>query len=274
MSLRRLLAVLAIIAAGSIAAIVPSALGTSSNAPAAALTGTVSVTDQQWYCRGPVNLTSVTVVIKNAQTDAIHLAAGCTGTIGKVTVVQYHGDGIIVGPGSHDLTIGGGSIRCYGHDVGKHQDGIQAMGGQKITFNGLDDQCMSANNSAIFINEGGNNIQLPTDITCVSCYFAGGGYPVRIATSLRSGIRGSRICAGKFGTVRISPGVAQSPLNVGTVLVKAGTGTCAATGPSPTAPTAPTATTSSATTTTTTTKAAPPPHGHQPSERHKHKNQG
>jgi hypothetical protein len=106
----------------------------------------------------------VTVVIKTAQIDAIHLASGCTGTIGKVTMIQYHGDGIIVGPGAHDVSIGGGSIRRYAHVPGKHQDGIQAMGGQRVTFTGLDDECLSANNSAMFINETGNALQLPSDI--------------------------------------------------------------------------------------------------------------
>jgi len=278
MSPRRQLVVLIVVVVAAISVVVaPSAFGTDS-VPAGTLTGSVSLVDQQWYCRGPVNLTSVTVVIKNAQTDAIHFASGCTGTIGKVTVVQYHGDGIIVGPGSHDLRIGGGSIRCYGHDVGKHQDGIQAMGGQRITFTGLDDQCMSANNSAMFISEGGNNVQLPTDITCVSCYFAGAGFPVRIAVSLRSGIRNSRVCPGKFGSVRISPDVAQSPVDVGTVIVTPGTGSCPGLPKVPTAPTAPppTTTTTETTTTTTTTQEPPPsPKTREPEpKRHKHKDGG
>jgi hypothetical protein len=245
MSSGRLVGVLVVVVAIAIA---PSAFGTNSVAPAP-LTGTVSLVDQSWYCRGPVNLSSVTVVIKTAQIDAIHLASGCTGTIGKVTVVQYHGDGIIVGPGAHDVKIGGGSIRCYAHDPTKHQDGIQAMGGQRVTFTGLDDQCLSANNSAMFINQGGNALQLPSDIVCASCYFAGGGYPVRIAVSLRSGIRNAHICAGKFGPLRISPGVALSPVNVGTVIVAPGTGTCTGQSTPPPTRTEPTTTTTTSTTT-------------------------
>jgi hypothetical protein len=244
----------------------------------ATLSGSIVLVDQQWYCTGPVNLTSVTVTIRTAQTDAIHLSAGCTGTIGRINVVQYHGDGVIVGPGAHDLTIGGGTIRCYGHDPGKHQDGIQAMGGQRVTFNGLDDQCLSANNSALFINEGGSNIELPTDIVCSSCYLAGAGFPVRIALSLRSGIRNSRICAGQFGSVRISPGIAQSPVNVGTVIVRPGTGGCAGGPPQPPPPPPPpptttTLTTTTETTSTTTTEPTKPPKAPEPEPRHKHHHQ-
>jgi hypothetical protein len=180
------------------------------------LTGAVSQTDKTWFCSGPVNLSSVTVTIKNAQTDAVHLAAGCTGTIGKLTVVQYQRDGVKVAPGAHDLTIEGGSIRCYAHDPLQHQDGIQAMGGQRVTFVDIDDQCLSANNSAFFASQGPNGRELPTDIVCRGCYLAGGGFPVRIAVSLRSGIQSSQVCPGKFGTVRISPGVARSPVDTGT----------------------------------------------------------
>jgi hypothetical protein len=238
MNFRRLLAVAVVLAANSIA---QPAFGTSSRSAVPA-TGAVSLTDKSWICQGPVNLSSVTVVIKTAHIDAIHLASGCTGTIGTVTVVQYHGDGIIVGPGAHDVNIGGGSIRCYGRDPTKHQDGIQAMGGQRVTFTGLDDQCLSANNSALFVNEGINARELPSDIVCVDCYFAGGGYPIRIGVSLRSGIRNAHICAGKFGSILVSPGVAKSPINVGTVVVTPGTGTCPGpSGPSPQpAPAAPT----------------------------------
>jgi len=190
--MRRLCAVVLLV----VAAAVPAAIaGSTDSTP---LTGAVSQTDKTWFCLGPVNLSSVTVVIKSVQSDAVHLAAGCTGTIGKLTVVQYQRDGVKVAPGAHDLTVGGGSIRCYAHDPGQHQDGIQAMGGQRVTFVGMDDR------------------ELPTDIVCRGCYLAGGGFPVRIAISLRSGIQSSQVCPGKFGTVRISPGDAQSPVDVGT----------------------------------------------------------
>jgi hypothetical protein len=223
-------------------------------------TGVISLTDRPWICQGPVNLASVTVVIKTAQIDAIHLAAGCTGTIGRITVIQYHGDGIKVGPGAHDVSIGGGSIRCFAHDVGKHQDGIQAMGGQRITFHGLSDLCTSANNSAFFVNEGGAGRQLPTDVVCDACTLEGGGFPVRIGLSMRSGVRNSHVCPGHFGGVRVSPGIAQSPIDVGTVNVAsvAGAPACASVRPVP--PVKPTGAATPATPGTTTTTATEADH--------------
>lgn len=209
---RRLFAVVALVTAAA----APAALAGSTTATS--LTGAVSLVDHTWTCQGPVDLASVTVVIRNAPLDAVHLRSGCTGIIGKLTVVQYHGDGVKVGSGVHDLLVASGSIRCYAHDPGKHQDGIQAMGGLRVTFFGLDDQCLSANNSALYINEGTGMLQRPTDVTCVGCYLAGAGFPVRIADSLRSGISNSRVCPGHFGSVRISPGIAQLPIDVGTQL--------------------------------------------------------
>ena len=238
------------------------------SAHAAGVSGSVSLTDRPWICQGPVNLASVTVVIRTAQTDAIHLAAGCTGTIGQVTVIQYHGDGIKVGPGAHDLTIGGGSIRCFAHDVGKHQDGIQAMGGQRITFHGLSDLCTSANNSAFFVNEGGAGHQLPDGVVCDACTLEGGGFPVRIGLSIRSGLRNSHVCPGKFGGVRISPGIAQSVVDVGTTFVAsvAGAPACASMRPAPGVPKAG-ATTTTTTVRTATTKATES--GHHGHRRHR-----
>ena len=37
----------------------------------------------------------------------------------------------------HDLTVGGGSIRCLAKAPRFHQDGIQVMGGARITFRDL-----------------------------------------------------------------------------------------------------------------------------------------
>ncbi len=226
---------LALIAALAALGIIPSASSSQ-----ATLTGSITLTDQSWSCDGPVNLTSVTVVIRSVPTDAVHLGSGCTGAIGSIKVVQFHGDGIKVGAGAHDLVIGSGSIRCFAHDVGKHQDGIQAMGGQRVTFRGLDDQCLSANNSALFINQGSAGLEVPTDVVCDGCFLTGGGIPVRIALSLRSGIRNSRICAGHIGALRISFGLAVSPINLGTVILpfnpKSGSCTSLATPPAPAPP--------------------------------------
>jgi hypothetical protein len=143
-----------------------------------------------------------------------------------MTVVQYHGDGIKVGPGAHDLSIRGGSIRCYAHDPGKHQDGIQAMGGQRVTFTGLNDQCTSANNSALFISVGHAREPRPT-LSAIVAIRGGGSRCGRGLAPIRN--PGSRVCPGKFGSVRVSPGIALSPIDIGTTVLSSacsgGTGT-------------------------------------------------
>ncbi|HEV2590951.1 MAG TPA: hypothetical protein VGU02_03560, partial [Gaiellaceae bacterium] len=168
-------------------------------------TGVVNLTNKTWICKGPVDLTSVTVTFDQSvpQTsptpgahDAIHLGAGCTGEIGLLTVVQYHGDGVKVGGGAHDLTIDRGSIRCLAHDIGKHQDGIQAMGGTNVRFNQMDVQCDSANNAALFVNRGTNSPELPTGIVCNDCFLQGGGITVRIGNSVSSGVTDSAVVPG------------------------------------------------------------------------------
>ena len=191
--------------------------GPSAPPNAHALIGSINLTDQTWICAGPVSLDSVTVLIKSVSVDAIHLDAGCTGTIGAISVVQYRLDGIKVHTGAHDLSIGGGSIRCLGHDPLAHQDGIQAMGGTGVTFFSLDDQCLTSNNAALFISEGMNRNGLPTAIVCDSCYLAGGGFPVRIGRSLSSGIRSSQVCPGRLGAILISR-AAKDPINLNTTI--------------------------------------------------------
>jgi hypothetical protein len=186
------------------------------------LTGSINQVNKGWTCQSAVNLESVTVTMNQAggplptqgagNDDAVHLSHGCTGSIGKITIVQYRGDGIKVGWGAHDLTVGGGSIRCLAHDPGKHQDGIQVMGGQRVTFVGLDDQCQSSNNSAFFVNRGTTSQESPTDVVCSACYLQGGGITVRIGTSVRSGVRGSTVVAGHLSAARISKTSAVNPI--------------------------------------------------------------
>jgi hypothetical protein len=177
------------------------------------LTGSVNLTDQTWMCDRPVNLDSVTVTIRNASVDAVHLREGCTGRIGRLDVVQYHSDGIKVGKGAHDLLIAGGSLQCFARDAGAHQDGIQAMGGFRVTFQSFNVDCPTANNAAFFINAGTGNPGVPTDIVCSGCTFrTNGPRGVFIANSLNSGVRNSTICPAKYDALYIDSG-AQSAVN-------------------------------------------------------------
>ena len=73
-------------------------------------------------------------------------------------VVQRSGDGVKVAEGVHDLTVGGGSIRCLAKAPRFHQDGIQVLGGARITFRELKISCGRRDarliNSNLFIKQG------------------------------------------------------------------------------------------------------------------------
>ena len=100
----------------------------------------------------------------------MHLRPGCTGRIGKLVIVQRSGDGLKVTEGAHDLVVGGGSIRCLAKAPRFHQDGIQVLGGARITFHGLKISCGRRDerliNANLFINQGGRSRLPPRDIVC------------------------------------------------------------------------------------------------------------
>ena len=182
--------------------------------------------NQTWTCRGRVDLALVKVTMNSGQ-DAIHLREDCSGRIGRIEVDTWTEDGLKVNapaPAAHDLVIEGGYIRCHGRTAGAHQDGIQAMGGARITFRNLELNCNSEPNGQLFINSavGGT----PTDIVCESCFFgSGAGSSLFISASTRSGARNSTICPGRFSAIRIESG-AVAPVNVGNTVLPATDSRC------------------------------------------------
>ena len=75
------------------------------------------------------------------------------GVVHALPVETWTRDGLKVNapsPVAHDLVIGGGYIRCYGQFLG-HQDGIQVMGGKRITFRNLEVNCNTRTNAQLFI---------------------------------------------------------------------------------------------------------------------------
>jgi len=205
----------------------PSEAGSHSDSTT--LTGSVTLVDKTWVCSGPVSLDSVNVTITGVSKDAVYLRSGCTGRIGTLNVVQYHGDGVHVNNGAHDLVIGGGTIRCFSHDQGKHQDGIQVMGGTNIEFDNLDVGCYSANNSQVWINAGAGGNGTPTDVifkggrfqgySANGQYGPGGSYGIAVVNSIGSGAIGATICpnAHPQRAFYIGSG-AINPVNLGNVL--------------------------------------------------------
>ena len=138
----------------------------ASAAAAAVPSGSVVSNGKPWSCTGAVNLASVTVRIgaSDPSSDGVYLRSGCTGYIGSITIDQWHGDGLKVGAGAHDLEIGSITIHCYAHDAGKHQDGVQVMGGQNVKFDGGYIGCYSANDSQAMIHVGAAGNEIPTNV--------------------------------------------------------------------------------------------------------------
>jgi hypothetical protein len=181
-------------------------------------TGSITLEDQGWVCGGKIDLDRLEVTVRNADIDAVRIGPGCTGRIGELVVVQYRQDGVKVAEGAYDVLVERGTVECRGRKAGAHQDGVQALGGERITFRDLRVDCPTATNSAFFIRQGGVSQGVPTDVVCEGCFFRGGAYSVRINESLRSGIRNSTVCTGKFGAMRILEG-ATRPIDVGNRIV-------------------------------------------------------
>jgi hypothetical protein len=194
------------------------------------LTGSIVRVDRTWTCRKRVDLALVRVTMTPAagavrkHADAIHLRPGCTGRIARIEVTQSAGDGVKVAEGVHDLEIGGGFVRCLAKAPTFHQDGVQVMGGDRITFRDLRIDCGRKNerliNSNLFINQAGRSTHPPTDVVCDHCSFGGGAaHTVNIQNSVRSGITDSTFCPAKFEKLTLTVGaLAEEPLTSGNEL--------------------------------------------------------
>ena len=196
------------------------------------LTGSIVQTDQTWVCRGPVDLDLVSVTMTSAISsrhgaDAIHLEPGCTGRIRHLQVVTAAGDAVKAAEGVHDLAIDGGSVVCTAKLPTMHQDGIQVMGGERITFRALDINCGRAGesliNSNLFINQAGRSTHPPTDVVCADCFLGGdAAHTANIQNSVRSGVVSSTLCTAKYPKLTLTVGpLAVDPVDSGNTL-----GTC------------------------------------------------
>ena len=189
------------------------------------LTGSIVQTNQTWVCRGPVNLDSVSVTMTPAFAsrrggDAVHLEPGCTGVIRRIEVVTSVADAVKVTEGVHDLTVGSGSIRCAAKVANVHQDGVQVMGGTRITFRGLRIDCGRVTegliNSNLFIKRSGRSVAPPTDVVCVNCFLGGSAaHTASIQESVRSGLVSSTLCKARYSSLTLAIGAnAVDPVDV------------------------------------------------------------
>ena len=182
-------AVIALGAAAVVAGSLLSGCGKGPPAqPAELATGTITLTDETWRCRGPVDLDLVEVTMRESNGDAVHLNKACTGVIRRMSIHGTRGDGVKVHTGAHDLEILGGRIDCGEKGPGKHQDAIQAMGGTRVTFHHIESRGCA--NSFMFINWGRQRHQKPEDVVCRDCSAETNNYSVSVRNSIRSGAVG------------------------------------------------------------------------------------
>ncbi len=171
------------------------------------VTGRIVLDEQAYVCRGPVDLDLVKVTMRTTVDDAIRLDKDCSGRIGRIEVDTWTADGIKVqnhGVVAHDLVVESGYVKC--HDVyGEyHQDGIQAMGGYRLTFRNLAVDCLG--NANLFLNRGGARVSTPTDVVCERCILGPNSAQTFFsATSIRSGARDTTVCTGRYRAIRVGP---------------------------------------------------------------------
>lgn len=160
---------------------------------------TLSV-DGSWTCNKAVNYNLVRVT-NHGSGDAVRLASGCTGRIGRLEVTGVvNGDAVKIqnadSNAAHDLVIESGYASCAGPSTdGTHQDGVQGMGGSNITFQNFVFDCYGGGGGNFFIQRAGSGATNPTNIVCDGCAL-GPREPnnVNLGTSIGAGVRNSLIC--------------------------------------------------------------------------------
>jgi hypothetical protein len=165
----------------------------------------IVLVDESFVCTGPVDLDLVKVTMRTYRggdggpgVDAIVLDPGCTGRIGQIEVDTWLGDGVKVrvGPGAaHDLSIGGGYVRCHAVQGSIHQDGVQAGAGERITFRKVAIDCLG-NSNFYTTGWGGGHAD---SIVCEGCALGPNSASTLYtnARSERSGARDSVVCQGR-----------------------------------------------------------------------------
>lgn len=197
--------------AGGAAAVVAAAAFVVSSVGGGPLKGTIDVTWSKgqcgsgacWTCKGRVDLDKVTVRVdaRDSRVDAVKLAKGCTGEIRGLYVATISGDGVKVAEGAHDLVVTGGSILCSGRVGAVHQDGIQVLGGARITFRMMFVRCPIAkpkkgdlSHSAFFVSTAGTSKTTTSAVVFEDGFLGSAGTTVDVATSDASGVRRSTVC--------------------------------------------------------------------------------
>lgn len=195
---------------------------------------TVALVNEPFEVVGPVDLDLVRVEMHDLD-DSLVLGTNATGRIRRIEIDTWANDGIKVSNASvnacHDFAIDGGYVRHHDYPAGAHQDGIQVMGGARITVRNV--LFEGANTQLIFVNKAGGMVTTPTDVVFDGCKLGcanplgGPASPANINNSVRSGLRNCQV----FRSPRFGRGIvigvnAVDPVNVGNVEHPVGASGC------------------------------------------------
>lgn len=193
-----------------------SGLASSPSTSMHAAESLVAVANQPWRCNTATDLTFVKVTMWTRDADAVVLANGCTGRVGRVEVDTWTADALKTVNSStnaaHDLVIESGYAECHDRTPGLHQDGWQSMGGARITIRNFVWACGSMDDpfgggvaQSVVIQRAGANVTIPTDTVVEhSVLMSGAAVTFAVGESLRSGIRNSVACPDRTGSTPLS----------------------------------------------------------------------
>jgi hypothetical protein len=195
----------------------------------------VITTTSSWECSGPLSafgplpIKVVSTIANPGNDNAINLR-GCSGDGDPGTIdliLDVHGNGadvgtaydaVRIGQDAHDLVVTG-NVECGARhpDPSIHQDIVQALSGNRITFVDFTSGDPFTGRWTCWGAGGGwyvtwANAGIPTDLVCLRCILATYNQNLRIDSSLRSGARDSVFGYSRSYGIFIGP-EAESPVN-------------------------------------------------------------
>jgi Ca2+-binding RTX toxin-like protein len=212
---------------------------------------TIVARNRAWICDRPLSEYGTLPILveqtwEGAQADtpdSIGLRANCTGDDDPATIdliLHVNGDGRTFGgvrdavkvgspPGTvrpHDIQIAG-YADCGPPAPGAHQDAIQIMSGERITFHNFRSgdvgsrawTCRGAGGAFFVSGNVGNGGSPPNGVICVRCAMVASNHGLLVNWSVRSGARDSTF-VGRLPLTISDRGDAQEAINVNNTAIR------------------------------------------------------
>jgi Ca2+-binding RTX toxin-like protein len=214
---------------------------------------TIVVKNKPWTCDRPLSEYGVLPILveqtwedpsANTQ-DSVGIRAKCTGDGNPSTIdliLHVNGNGRDVGGGRDAVKVGSppGTVRPHDIEIAgyancgppasaAHQDAVQVMSGERITFYNFRSgdvgartwTCRGAGGTFFVSGNVGNGGDPPTGVVCVRCAMVASNHGLLVNWSIRSGARDSTFVGRLPITIGERNG-AQEPVNVNNIAIQAG----------------------------------------------------